>query len=50
MLCTPVLKKQVCKFTIYGKDDLNQQIVIVPSSICVEKEKDEAQEWYSLSL
>lgn len=43
MLCTPVLKKWVCKFTIFGKDDLNQQIVIVSSSICVKKEKDETQ-------
>lgn len=43
MLCTRVLKKRVCKFTIYGKDDLKQQIVIVSSSICVKKQKDEAQ-------
>lgn len=35
VLCNAVLKKLVCKFTVYGKGDLNQQTV--PS--CVKKEK-----------
>lgn len=37
VLCNAALKKPVCKFTVYGKDDLNQQTVILSSSMCQER-------------